>query len=124
MNPTTRMMRKAGIPQAGQHFEGLPKSDSIFSNQLGTYAFGIFETAQALLGIRLKVGEEMPAKFLEVVELDTISEHVSRCGEYVMVFAVRKGGKAWVMPEKSYDDFERSRRNWNRINYGELLTHE
>lgn len=114
MNPTTRMLRAAGVPQSSPIFEGAPKGDSIVKNEEGTYAFGIVEASQALFMCRVKAGEGPPKRFLAAVEED-ISAHVSTCKRYILYIGVQKGCENWEMPDKTEEEFQIAHRNWSRI---------
>ena len=92
-----------------------PKGDSIVKNELGTYAFGIFETAQAMFGCRVPAGCSVPARFAAAVEPNSISIHRSLCGSWDFLLGIQKGLANWVMPDKTEAEYWLMRRNWNII---------
>lgn len=113
MTPTSRLFKTTGIPFISKAAENGPKGDSIVKNEEGTYAFGIVEASQALFMCRVKVGEEVPKRFLAAVS--EVSEHKSSCGGYVLYIGVQKGCENWEMPDKTEEEFQIAHRNWSRI---------
>jgi hypothetical protein len=112
------MTKRRPVIQAQSHVG--PKSDSVVETREGIYCFGIFETAQAMFGIRVPANSPLPEKFLAAVEPDSISRHPSTCGKYEFVIAIRLGASAWFMPDETPERKKLVESNWRTINYGRL----
>ena len=97
-----------------------PKGDSIIANSLGTYAFGIFETAQAMFGCRIPAGAQLPPRFVAACDPDSISRHPSTCGQWEMCYGIQAGLSHWVMPDKTEHERLLTMRNWRLMNQKEL----
>lgn len=86
--------------------------DSIVQNHLGIYAFACAEATQPLFFEIRNRGQKPTAKFLAAVEKGTLVRFKSTNGKKELVFAVRKGYKNWLSPDKTERAMKQAHAFW------------
>lgn len=92
-----------------------PKGDTIVSNELGIYAFGIMESMHATFCGRVPADGEVPARFIAACEDGSISRHRSVCGKWDMLMGIQKGLADWCMPDKTHDQYLHAKQIWSSL---------
>lgn len=92
-----------------------PKGDTIVSNELGIYAFGIMESMHATFCGRVPAGGEIPERFIVACESGSISRHRSICGRWDMLMGIQKGLADWCMPDKTHNQYLHAKRIWSSL---------
>jgi Collagen triple helix repeat (20 copies) len=95
-----------------------PKGDSIISNALGIYAFGIAESTQGHWFDLIPSDAELDPKFVAAVVEPFRFRSV--CGRMDLVMGVPRHCKNWRMPERSESQRQRVMAMWKKISEGRL----
>jgi Collagen triple helix repeat (20 copies) len=105
-------------PQGPKGPDGLPKGDSIISNELGIYAFGIAESTQGHWFDMSPATTPLDPKFVAAVVEPFRFRSV--CGKVDSIVGTPRHCKNWRMPERSEEQRQRVMAMWNKISEGRL----
>ncbi len=87
--------------------------DSVIQTRSGIYAFACTEGTRPWFIDIVPTGEKTSQKFFDATGTKEIRFN-SSCGEFELVFAVRRGFNDWYMPEKTTEQMARANHFWSQ----------
>ena len=104
-------------PKGDQGDQGEPgppgPKDSVVQTDSGIYAFACIEGTRPWFVDVVPVGVQTSRKYFDAT-CTKETRFLSQCGEFELVFAVRKGFTDWYMPEKTTEQMSRANHFWSQ----------